>query len=87
MKYKIGQKVQTKRDLIRCEITAAFEQEDTKYWVQYSNVVKTHLESELELTPDERLLSFILRAWYFIKSDWLISAIVFGSGILGGLII
>jgi len=87
MKYKIGQKVQTKRDLIRGEIMAAFEQEDTKYWVQYNNVVKTHLESELELTPEAILCSFVLRAWAFIKSDWPISAIIFGLGFLGGLLL
>ena len=87
MKYKIGKKVQTKRDLIRGEIVDAFEQEDTKYWIQYSYGVKTHLESELEPTPEAILFAFIIRSWSFIKSDLIISAIIFGLGILGGLIL
>jgi len=84
MKYKIGQKVQTKRDLIRGEIVDAFEQYDTKYWINCKFGVIMALESELELTPEARLFSFLIRAWCFIKSDWIISVIIFGLGVLGG---
>jgi len=88
MKYKIGQKVQDKRDLIRGRVIDYFEQKDPRYWIEDTRgLIYPFLESELELTPEAILLSFALRAWSFIKSDWLISAIIFGLGILGGLIL
>jgi len=87
MKYKNGQKVQDKRDNIRGIVTDCFDCSKPKYYVKNSTGEYEFLESELELVLEARLLLFILRAWYFIKSDWLISAIIFGMGILIGLLL
>ena len=87
MKYHKGQKVQDKRDNIRGRVVDCFEQDDTKYWIAHNNGVATFLESELELVLEARLFAFILRAWKFIKSDWIVSAIIFGLGFIGGLLL
>ena len=88
MKYHKGQKVQDKRDNIRGRVVDYFEQDDTRYWIKNrSGWTYIFLESELELVLEARLFEFILRAWNFIKSDWTVSAIVFGIGFLGGLLL
>ena len=87
MKYHKGQKVQDKRDNIRGRVIDYFEQEDTKYWIAYNNGVATFPESKLEPVFEARLFEFILRTWRFIKSDWIVSAIIFGFGFLGGLLL
>lgn len=87
MKYKVGQKVQDKRDLIRGRIIDCFEQEDAKYWIAYSNGIKTYLESELELTPEARISRFLFRLWRYIRQDWCAALIIFGLGVLGGIIL
>ena len=87
MKYHKGQKVQDKRDNIRGRVVDYFEQDDTRYWIAHNNGVATFPESELELVLEARLFEFILRAWKFIKSDWVVSAIIFGLGFLGGLLL
>lgn len=88
MKYKIGQKVQDRRDCIRGRVVDYFEQDDTKYYIKNrSGWTYIFLESELELVLEARLFEFILRAWSFIKSDWIVSAIIFGLGFLGGVLL
>lgn len=87
MKYRKGQTLQDKRDLIRCVVVDYFEQDDTKYWLAHNNGVATFLESELEPVIEARVLEFILRAWSFIKSDLIVSAIIFGLGFFGGLLL
>ena len=87
MKYHKGQKVQDKRDNIRGRVVDYFEQDDTKYWIAHNNGVATFLESELEPVLEARLFEFILRTCRFIKSDWTVSAIIFGFGFLGGLLL
>ena len=87
MKYHKGQKVQDKRDNIRGRVVDCFEQEDTKYWIEHNNGVVTFLESQLEPVIEARMFDFCKRAWKFIKSDWIVSAIVFGLGFLGGLLL
>lgn len=87
MRYHKGQKVQDKRDNIRGRVVDYFEQEDTKYWIAHNNGIATFLESELEPVIEARLLEFILRTWRFIKSDWIVSVIVFGLGFLGGMLL
>ena len=87
MKYHKGQKVQDKRDLIRGRVVDYFEQDDTRYWIEHNNGVVTFLESELEPVIEERVFDFILRAWNFIKSDRIVSAIIFGLGFIGGILL
>ena len=87
MKYHKGQKVQDKRDNIRGRVIDYFEQEDTKYWIAHNNGVVTFLESKLEPVLEARLLEFILRSCRFIKSVWIVSAITFGHGFLGGMLL
>ena len=87
MKYHKGQKVQDKRDNIRGRVVDYFEQEDTKYWIAHNNGIATFLESELEPVIEARVFDFILRAWNFIKSDWIVSTIIFALGFIGGLLL
>ena len=87
MKYHKGQKVQDKRDNIRGRVVDCFEQDDAKYWIEHNNGVATFLESQLEPVIEDRLFAFILRLWKFIKSDWAVSAIIFGLGFLGGMLL
>ena len=87
MRYHKGQKVQDKRDNIRGRVVDYFEQEDTKYWIAHNNGIATFLESELEPVIEARVFDFILRAWIFIKSDRIVSAIIFGLGFIGGLLL
>ena len=87
MRYHKGQKVQDKRDNIRGRVVDYFEQEDTKYWIAHNNGIATFLESELEPVIEARVFDFILRAWNFIKSDWIVSAIIFGLGFFGGMLL
>lgn len=87
MRYHKGQKVQDKRDNIRGRVVDYFEQEDTKYWIAHNNGIATFLESELEPVIEARVFDFILRAWNFIKSDRIVSAIIFGLGFIGGLLL
>ena len=87
MKYHKGQKVQDKRDNIRGRVVDYFEQEDTKYWIAHNNGIATFLESELEPVIEARVFDFILRAWNFIKSDRIVSAIIFGLGFIGGILL
>ena len=88
MKYQKGQKVQDKRDMIRGVVVDYFEQDDTRYWIEtQSGKNYCFTESKLEPVFEARLLEFILRACCFIKSDWTVSAIIFGLGFLGGLLL
>lgn len=87
MKYHKGQKVQDKRDNIRGVIYDSFDCSKPKYSVENKNGVYEFYEEELEPVLEARLLEFILRACCFIKSDWLVSAIIFGLGFLGGLLL
>ena len=88
MKYHKGQKVQDKRDNIRGRVVDYFEQDDTRYWIE-SQSGKNYCfpESKLEPVLEARLFEFMLRAYKFIKSDWIASAIIFGLGFLGGLLL
>ena len=87
MKYHKGQKVQDKRDNIRGPLCDSFDCSKPKYSVENKNGVYEFYESELELVLEARLFEFILRVWKFIKSDWIVSAIIFGLGFLGGLLL
>ena len=87
MKYHKGQKVQDKRDNIRGTICDSFDCSKPKYSVENKNGVYEFYEPELEPILEARLFEFILRACCFIKSDWLVSAIIFGLGFLGGLLL
>ena len=87
MRYHKGQKVQDKRDNIRGTICDSFDCSKPKYYVENKNGVYEFYESELELVLEARLFEFILRVWNFIKSDWAVSAIIFGLGFLGGLLV
>lgn len=87
MKYHRGQKVQDKRDNIRGIICDSFDCGRPKYSIENKNGVYEFYESELELVFEARLLAFILRAWKFIKSDWIVSAIIFALGFIGGLLL
>ena len=87
MKYRKGQRVQDKRDNIRGTICDSFDCSKPKYSVENKNGVYEFLESELELVLEARLFEFILRVWKFIKSDWIVSAIIFGLGFIGGLLL
>ena len=87
MKYYKGQKVQDKRDNIRGTICDSFDCSKPKYSVENKNGVYEFYETELELVLEARLFEFILRTWKFIKSDWLVSAIIFGLGFLGGMLL
>ena len=87
MKYHKGQKVQDKRDNIRGIICDSFDCSKPKYSVENKNGVYEFYESELELVLEARLFEFILRTWRFIKSDWIVSAVVFGLGFIGGLLL
>ena len=87
MKYHKGQKVQDKRDNIRGVIYDSFDCSKPKYSVENENGVYEFYESELEPVLEARLFAFILRAWKFIESDWIISAIIFGLGFLGGMLL
>ena len=87
MKYHKGQKVQDKRDNIRGTICDSFDCSKPKYSVENENGVYEFYESELEPVLEARLFEFILRTWRFIKSDWTVSAIIFGFGFLGGLLL
>ena len=88
MKYKKGQTLQDKRDLIRGVVVDYFEQDDTKYYIKNrSGWTYIFLESELESVLEDRIFEFILRAWSFIKSDLIVSAIIFGLGFFGGLLL
>lgn len=85
MKYHKGQKVQDKRDNIRGVICDSFDCSKPKYSVENKNGVYEFYESELEPVLEARVFDFILRAWNFIKSDRIVSAIIFGVGFLLGL--
>ena len=88
MKYYKGQKVQDKRDNIRGRVVDYFEQDDTRYWIEtQSGKNYCFPESKLEPVFEARLLAFILRTWRFIKSDWIVSAIIFALGFIGGLLL
>ena len=87
MKYHKGQKVQDKRDNIRGTICDSFDCSKPKYSVENKNGVYEFYEEELELVFEARLLEFILRAWKFIKSDWIVSAVVFVLGFVIGIIL
>ena len=87
MKYHKGQKVQDKRDNIRGTICDSFDCSKPKYSVENKNGVYEFYESELEPVLEARLFEFILRTWRFIKSDWTVSAIIFGFGFLGGVLL
>ncbi len=87
MKYHKGQKVQDKRDNIRGTICDSFDCSKPKYSVENKNGVYEFYETELELVLEARLGEFILRSWKFIKSDWIVSTVVFGLGFLGGLLL
>ena len=87
MRYHKGQKVQDKRDLIRGTICDSFDCSKPKYSVENKNGVYEFYESELELVLEARLFEFILRTWRFIKSDWIVSAIIFGLGFFGGMLL
>ena len=87
MKYHKGQKVQDKRDNIRGTICDSFDCSKPKYSVENKNGVYEFYELELEPVLEARLLEFTLRACCFIKSDWLVSAIIFGLGFIGGLLL
>ena len=87
MKYHKGQKVQDKRDNIRGTICDSFDCSKPKYSVENENGVYEFYESELELVLEARLFEFILRTWKFIKSDWAVSAIIFGLGFFGGMLL
>lgn len=88
MKYYKGQKVQDKRDNIRGRVVDYFEQYDTRYWIEtQSGKNYCFQESKLEPVLEARLFEFILRTCRFIKSDWLVSAIICGLGFLGGLLL
>lgn len=87
MKYHKGQKVQDKRDNIRGIICDSFDCSKPKYSVENKNGVYEFYESELELVLEARLFEFILLAWKFIKSDWIVSAIIFGLGFFGGMLL
>ena len=87
MKYHKGQKVQDKRDNIRGTICDSFDCSKPKYSIENKNGVYEFYESELEPVLEARLFEFILRTCRFIKSDWTVSAIIFGFGFLGGLLL
>ena len=87
MKYHKGQKVQDKRDNIRGTICDSFDCSKPKYSVENENGVYEFYESELEPVLEARLFEFILRTCRFIKSDWIVSAIIFGLGFLGGMLL
>jgi len=87
MKYHKGQKVQDKRDNIRGTICDSFDCSKPKYSVENENGVYEFYEEELEPVFEARLFEFILRAWKFIKSDWIVSAIVFVLGVVIGIIL
>ena len=87
MKYHKGQKVQDKRDNIRGTICDSFDCSKPKYSVENKNGVYEFYETELGLVLEARLGEFILRAWKFIKSDWIVSAIVFVLGFVIGIIL
>jgi len=87
MKYHKGQKVQDKRDNIRGTICDSFDCSKPKYSVENENGVYEFYEEELEPVFEARLFEFILRAWKFIKSDWIVSAVVFVLGVVIGIIL
>ena len=87
MRYHKGQKVQDKRDNIRGTICDSFDCSKPKYSIENKNGVYEFYESELELVLEARLFEFILRVWNFIKSDWIVSAIIFGLGFFGGMLL
>jgi len=87
MKYHKGQKVQDKRDNIRGTICDSFDCSKPKYSVENKNGVYEFYEPELEPILEARLFEFVLRAWKFIKSDWIVSAIVFVLGVVIGIIL
>lgn len=87
MNYHKGQKVQDKRDNIRGVVFDSFDCSKPKYSVENENGLYEFYEEELEPVLEARLFEFILRVWKFIKSDWVISAIVFVLGVIIGIIL
>lgn len=87
MKYKIGQKVQDKRDLIRGHVVDYFECGDTKYCLRNGISTFERLESELETIPEARALDFCKRVYNWCISDWISALVIFGLGVLGGVLL
>lgn len=87
MKYRVGQKVQDKRDFIRGRIIDYFECSDTKYCIRNGISTFERLESELELIPEERVTYFIKRVCNFVSDDCISALVIFGLGVLGGVLL
>ncbi|MFK5282736.1 hypothetical protein ACI3PL_24535, partial [Lacticaseibacillus paracasei] len=87
MKYKIGQKLQDKRDLIRGRVVDYYEQDDTKYWIATKRGNLEFLESELEPVIEARVCDFCKRVWSWCLSDLISALVIFGLGFLGGILL